>query len=70
MCLQSDSYKVLANKLIGVLYNDMTQSTFLRERELLDNMLIANEAVDFLRKERLKGMIVKVDYEKAYDSVE
>jgi len=70
MCLQNNSYKVLANKLISVLYNDMTQSAFFRERELLDNMLIANEAVDFLKKERLKEMIVKVDYEKAYDSGE
>jgi len=32
--------------------------------------MIANATVDFLRKVRLKGVIVKVDYEKAYDSVE
>jgi len=46
------------------------QSVFLSGRVFLDSVLIANETVDFRRKERLKGVIVKVDYEKSYDSVE
>jgi len=36
----------------------------------MDSIIIANETVDYIRKERLKGVIVKVDFEKAYDSVE
>jgi len=43
---------------------------FLRERRLLDSVLIANKMVDFLKKEQLKGVIVKVDFENAYDSME
>ena len=49
---------------------DYTQTTFLSGRGLLDSVLIANETVDFLRKETKKGVIVKLDYEKAYDLVE
>jgi len=64
--------KILANRIKEVLHNvtDKNQSTFLRGRGLLDNVLTANETVDFLRKEKSKGVIVKVDFEKAYDSVE
>jgi len=36
----------------------------------MDSIIIANETVDYIRKERLKGVIVKVDFEKAYNSVE
>jgi len=39
-------------------------------RGLLDSVVIANETIDFLRKDRRKGVIVKVDFKKAYDSVE
>jgi len=64
--------KILADRLKRVLDKviDINQSVFLSGRGLLDSVLIANETVDFLRKERLKGVIVKVDYEKAYDSME
>ena len=57
---------ISANRLKGVLENviDMNQSAFLNGRGLLDNVLIANETVDYLRKDRVKG-IVKVNYEKA-----
>jgi len=37
---------------------------------LLDSVVIANETVDFLRKEKRMRVIVKVDFEKVYDSVE
>jgi len=36
----------------------------------LDSVLVANETIDYLKKEKKKGVIVKVDYEKAYDSVD
>jgi len=49
---------------------DKNQSAFLNGRGLLDSVLIANETVDFIRKEKLKRVIVKVVFEKAYDSIE
>jgi len=71
-CVYKMIAKILANRLKRVLNKiiDINQSTFLSGRGLLDSVLIANKTVDFLRKERLKGVIVKVNYEKAYDYVE
>ena len=71
-CVYKIFAKILENMIKEVLHNvnDKNQSAFLRGRGLLDSMLTANETVDFLRKERFKGVIVKVDFEKAYDSVE
>jgi len=71
-CIYKIIAKILANRLKGVLQNviDYTESAFLSGRGLLDNVLSANETVDFLRKERKKGVTVKLDYEKAYNSLE
>jgi len=48
--------KILANRLKRVLDKviDINQSAFLSGTGLIDNVLIANEMIDFLRKERLK----------------
>jgi len=64
--------KILANRLKRVLSKviDNHQTAFLSGRGMLDSVLIANETVDFLKKEKLKRVIVKVYYEKAYDSVD
>jgi len=64
--------KTLANRLKKVLPSiiDVNQSAFLSERSMLDNILVANETVDYLKKEKKSGVYVKVDFEKAYDSVE
>lgn len=44
--------------------------TFIKGRYILDGVLVANETVEFLKKSKKKGLIFKVDFEKAYDSVE
>ncbi|CAL5336186.1 unnamed protein product [Camellia sinensis] len=73
--LVSSIYKVLAKvlsrrirqvlpKLIGEV-----QTAFLSGRCILDGVLIANEVVDWWRKSKKKGVILKLDFEKAYDSV-
>jgi len=49
---------------------DINQFAFLGERGLLDSILVANETVDYLKKEKKSGVLVKVDFEKAYDSVD
>ena len=63
--------KVLANRLKKVLPSviDVNQFAFLVGRGLLDRVLVANETVDYLKKEKKSGVLVKVDFEKAYDSV-
>lgn len=37
------------------------------DRQNLDGILVANELVDFRMKSRVKGFILKIDLEKAYD---
>jgi hypothetical protein len=64
--------KVLANRLrlvIGSVISE-AQTAFVKDRQILDGILIANEVVDEARKSRKELMLFKVDFEKAYDSVD
>jgi len=63
--------KVLAGRLKKVLLAiiNESQSAFLKGRGILDNVLMANEVVEDLRKKGRSGICLKVDFEKAYDSV-
>jgi len=56
-------------KIILLRIIDTSQSTFLRDRGLLESIVLANEVVEDLRKEKKSGLRIKVDYEKAYDSM-
>jgi len=42
---------------------------FLKDRGLLDSVLVANEVVDKFRRYGRSGLFLKVDFQKAYDSV-
>lgn len=63
--------KVLTNRLKAVLPEiiNEAQSAFLGGRNILDRVLIANEVVDCWKKSRKKGLIIKLDFQKAYDGV-
>jgi hypothetical protein len=64
--------KLLANRLrvvIGSVISE-SQSEFVKNRQILDGILIANEVVDEARKLKKDLMLFKVDFEKAYDSVD
>jgi len=64
--------KVLANRLrsiIGSVISD-TQSTFIKGRQILHGILVANEVVDDARKRKKDLLLFKVDFEKAYDSID
>ena len=63
--------KVLANRLkrvMGKLVNK-AQHTFVEGRQILDASLIANEVIDSLMKKKEKGILCKLDIEKAYDQI-
>jgi len=63
--------KVLAERLKKVLPSiiDESQSAFLKDRGILDSVLLVNEAIEDLRRRGRSGLCLKVDFEKAYDSV-
>ncbi|XP_071699026.1 uncharacterized protein [Rutidosis leptorrhynchoides] len=61
--------KLLSNRLRKVIPNlvGFEQSAFIKGRNILDGALIANETLNFLKHNRLKSLIFKVDFEKAFD---
>jgi len=64
--------KVLAKRLkrvVGTVISD-SQTAFVKNRQILDGILIANEVVDEARKANKGLMLFKVDFEKTYDSVD
>ena len=63
--------KLLANRLREVLEKtiSLAQGVFMHNRQILDVVLVATEAVEDYRKRKKKGVIFKVDFEKAYDHV-
>jgi hypothetical protein len=64
--------KLLANRLrlvIGSVISE-AQTAFVRDRQILDGILIANEVVDEARKYKKELLLFKGDFEKAYDSVD
>ena len=48
---------------------DETQSAFVMNRQIFDGVLIANESINWLKKRKFPGTLVKLDFQKAYDSV-
>ena len=46
-----------------------SQSTFVHRRQILDGIIVVNEVVDEARKMKKELLLFKVDFEKAYDSV-
>ncbi|GAU23363.1 hypothetical protein TSUD_334100 [Trifolium subterraneum] len=64
--------KVLANRLrrvIGSVISE-SQTAFVKDRQILDGILIANQVVDEARKSKKELMRFKIDFEKVYDSVD
>lgn len=64
--------KVLANRLRQVIGSVVAseQSAFVQNRQILDGILIANEVVDEASRLKKELLLFKVDFEKAYDSVD
>lgn len=47
-----------------------TQTAFVKDRKILDGIFIANEVVDESRKSKKELILFKMDFKKAYDSID
>lgn len=74
-------YKHLCSRLVNFIVNNRlrgvigsvvydSQSAFVKGKQILDSILIVNEAVDEARRMGKELLMFKVDFEKAYDSVD
>ena len=68
-------YKVIAKtlskrirELLPTLIGE-TQTALVRGRQILDGALIANEVVNWLKRRKKAGVLLKLDFEKAYDTI-
>ncbi|GKV31185.1 hypothetical protein SLEP1_g39903 [Rubroshorea leprosula] len=61
--------KLLANRLKVVLDGivDEQHMAFIRGRQLMDGVVVANEVIDDVKKKRKETFLFKIDFEKAYD---
>ncbi|KAK0607568.1 hypothetical protein LWI29_016836 [Acer saccharum] len=64
--------KVLANRLKKVMDSVIgeNQMAFVANRQIMDSFVVAEEIIHKWRKDKVGGLLVKLDFEKAYDSVD
>ena len=66
--------KVLANRLREVLlFGERVedhQSGFLKGRSSMDSIVTAQEVIQFTKRNRISRYMLKLDFEKAYDTVD
>lgn len=64
--------KTLADRLSKVIDSvvDVNQTAFIKGRHIMDGILILNEAMDEAKKRRIGRYFFKVDFEKAFDSID
>lgn len=67
-CLYKVSSKVLANRLRKMMKSLISdyQLAFIKGRQILDGILIANEVVHDAERKKKRAVFFKVDFEKAY----
>jgi hypothetical protein len=48
---------------------DHTQSAFIKDRCIYDNIICAQQVLHQVRKTKTKGILLKLDYEKTCDNI-
>ncbi|KAK2635495.1 hypothetical protein Ddye_030287 [Dipteronia dyeriana] len=64
--------KVLASRLKRVMNSIIgdSQMAFIKNRQITDCLMIANEVIHKWKRDKVGGLLVKIDFEKAYDCVD
>ncbi|GKC55651.1 putative RNA-directed DNA polymerase [Tanacetum coccineum] len=70
-CVNKVISKILASRIAKVMSSIIgpNQTTFIAGRQILDGCLVANEIIRMANIEKHKLLLFKVDFEKAFDSV-
>ena len=75
ICLLNVSFKIFT-KTAMIRLNSVadhvvrpTQTAFMQGRNILDGVVILHETVHEMHRKKLNGVILKIDFEKAYDKV-
>ena len=70
-CIYKIIAKILSSRLKNVIAPliDESQHAFVGNRKILDGVLIANESLRWLKKKKISGALIKIDFQMAYDSI-
>jgi hypothetical protein len=75
ICLLNVSFKIFT-KVATIRLNKVadhvvrpSQTAFMQGKKILDGVVILHETVHELHSKKLNGVILKIDFEKAYDKV-
>jgi len=71
-CIYKVIAKVLSRRLKLVLPKLISenQTAFVHGRQILDGVLVASEVVNWMKKKKKPGILMKMDFHKAYDTVD
>ena len=75
ICLLNVSYKILtkllANRLGLIIHKVIadTQTAFIKDRFIMEGIVILHETIHEMHHKKLPGVLLKIDFEKAYDKV-
>jgi hypothetical protein len=75
VCLLNVSFKVFTkvgtNRVAEVAHTVVrpTQTAFMFGRHILEGVVVLHETIHELHKKKMDGILLKIDFEKAYDKV-
>jgi hypothetical protein len=75
ICLLNVSYKILTKNLavrLGLIIHKViadTQTAFIRDRFIMEGIVILHETIHEIHHKKMLGVLFKIDFEKAYDKV-
>lgn len=75
ICLLNVSYKILTKLLavrLGLIIDRFiahTQTAFIKDRFIMEGVVLLHETVHEMKVRKMSGVLLKIDFEKAYDQV-